>query len=188
MKNDAVIQAEPTPNPRTMKFIVDRKIATETFEMRSALEATRSPLATKLFGFPWLESVFVGPNFVAITKQDWVDWDVLAQPLQGLIKEHIDEGLPVLNPAEDKAESAGPGESDSPVVRRIREVIDTEIRPAVAMDGGDIVFEKYQDGRVHLIMRGACSGCPSSAYTLKVGIETRLKEAVPEIVEVVAVQ
>lgn len=188
MKHDVKILAEPTPNPRTMKFVADRIIADDSFEMKSSLEATRSPLATKLFGFPWLESVYVGPSFVSITKQDWVDWDVLSEPLQGLIKEHVDEGVPVLLPEDGAKKATAVASDDSPVVQKIKEIIDNEIRPAVAMDGGDIVFDKYEDGRVYLHMKGACSGCPSSAYTLKQGIETRLKEAVPEIVEVVQAQ
>jgi Fe-S cluster biogenesis protein NfuA len=185
MNQDVQISAEPTPNPRTMKFVADRSIADGSADIRSSEESKRSPLAAKLFGFPWVESIFVGPNFVAITKQDWVDWEILAQPLIGLIKEHLDEGGSVLLP-EVQSDSGTIADDDSPVVRRIKEIIDNEIRPAVAMDGGDIVFQKYQDNRVHLLMRGACSGCPSSAMTLKMGIETRLKEAIPEIIEVVA--
>ncbi|MEQ1878770.1 MAG: NifU family protein [Bdellovibrionia bacterium] len=188
MKIDTKLSAEPTPNPRTMKFIADRIIASENAEMRTSLEASRSPLATKLFGFPWLESVYVGSNFVSVTKQDWVDWDVLAEPLLGLIKEHIDEGVPVLLASEGgPAKASAANASDSPIVQKIKEVIENEVRPAVAMDGGDIEFERYEDGKVYLQMKGACSGCPSSAMTLKMGIETRLKEAVPEITEVVSV-
>jgi Fe-S cluster biogenesis protein NfuA len=187
MKFDVEIQAETTPNPRSLKFIVDRPISAESCEMKNVVEAQRSPLASKLFGFPWLESVFVGPNFVTVTKQDWVDWDVLAEPLKGLIKEHIDEGEPVLMaPSVDTPKEDIFSAEDSEDVRKIKDIIENEIRPAVAMDGGDVAFRKFEEGRVHLTMKGSCSGCPSSTYTLKVGIEGRLREAVPSILEVVA--
>ena len=177
---------EATPNPQSMKFICEQQIADESVNFASAVEATRSPLAMKIFGFPWAAGVFIGPYFVTVTKQDWVDWEILAEPLSGLIDEHLKTGDPVLLPA-TAAVIEEDSSQDSPVVRQIKQILRDEIRPAVAMDGGDIVFQRYDAGRVFLEMHGACAGCPSSAMTLKVGIETRLKEAIPEVQEVVAV-
>ena len=176
---------EATPNPNSMKFICTEMIADESVNFAAAGEAARSPLARKIFGFPWAAGVYIGPNFVTVTKQDWVDWQVLAEPLAGLIQEHIESREPVLTG--DLADNTPDDENDSPAVRTIKQILREEIRPAVAMDGGDIVFDRYEDGRVFLHMQGACSGCPSSAMTLKEGIESRLKQVVPEIVEVVSV-
>jgi Fe-S cluster biogenesis protein NfuA len=180
---DFEIFYEATPNPQSMKFVVTSPIATETVHFASAQDCGRSPLAKKIFGFPWAAGVFIGTNFVTVTKQDWVDWDVLAEPLSGLIKEHLQRGEAVLlNPVAEEVDD----QNDSPVVRHIKQILREEIRPAVAMDGGDIVFQKYEDGRLFLHMQGACSGCPSSALTLKEGIETRLKQVIPDLVEVVS--
>jgi Fe-S cluster biogenesis protein NfuA len=170
-----------------MKFSVDQLISPEPAGFSNAGEAARSPLALKIFGFPWAAGVFIGPDFVTITKQDWVDWDILAEPLAELIKEHLERGEPVLLAGAPVVAADDISEDDSLIVRQIKQILRDEIRPAVAMDGGDIHFAKFEDGRVYLQMQGACSGCPSSSYTLKEGIETRLKAAIPEIVEVVAV-
>lgn len=186
---------EATPNPQSMKFIVTAMISPETANFTNLAEAKRSPLAQKLLGFPWAAGVFIGPTFVTVTKQEWVDWDVIAEPLSELIKEHLVRGEPVLTPentGERQYFSSGDtstedSESDSPTIRQIKKILREEIRPAVAMDGGDITFSKYEDRRVYLHMQGACSGCPSSAFTLKEGIETRLRDAIPEIQEVVAI-
>jgi Fe-S cluster biogenesis protein NfuA len=174
-----------------MKFIVTSQIASETVNMPDAASSYRSPLAQKLFGFPWLAGVLVGPNFVTVSKQDWVDWETLADPLSEMIKEHIESGEPVIVNAADVPEgalSAGDfDENDSPAVRLIKTVLNQEIRPAVAMDGGDIVFDRYEDNILYLHMQGSCAGCPSSTMTLKQGIEGRMKEVLPEIIEVVSV-
>ncbi len=177
---------EATPNPNSMKFVVTSPIAEESVNFASAAETSRSPLAKKIFGFPWAAGVFIGPNFVTVSKQDWVDWDILAEPLSGLIKEHLERGEPVLLKALNEVVDADEA-SDSPTVRHIKQILREEIRPAVAMDGGDIVFDRFEEGRVYLHMQGACSGCPSSAATLKDGIETRLKQACPDVIEVVQV-
>lgn len=185
--NDIDVFYEATPNPQSMKFMVTAQIAQESVNFQSVGEALRSPLAQKIFGFPWAAGVFIGPNFVTVTKQDWVDWDVLAEPLSGLIKEHFQTGAPALYSAVAAETSDTDDSADSPIVRHIKQILRDEIRPAVAMDGGDIVFDRFEDGRVYLQMQGACSGCPSSALTLKEGIETRLKQAIPEVQEVVSV-
>lgn len=177
---------EPTPNPQSMKFNVNRDLVREVVDFTTSLEAERSPLASKLFGFPWTAGVTIGPNFLTVTKQDWVDWEMLAEPLAGLLREHFESGEPILLEAGPTKTADLYDESDSPQVRLIKQLIQTEIRPAVAMDGGDIIFHKYENNKVYIYMRGACSGCPSSSITLKQGIETRLKEALPEIEEVIA--
>lgn len=183
MSTQVEVTVEPTPNPETYKFSINKKIADESIEFSDPSKTSRSPLAHKLFGFPWAEKVFIGETFVSVTKQNWVEWSVLAEPLSQLIKEHFENEEPAL-----LANTGGPevDENDSDVVSQIKSVIEHEIRPVVAMDGGDIVFSSYEGNIVYIHMRGACSGCPSATATLKNGIEVRLKEAVPEIKEVVA--
>lgn len=173
---------EATPNPQSMKFIVGKQIADENVFIDSVEASRRSPLAQKLFGFPWMSAVLIGPHFVTVTKQEWVDWGVLADPLSDLIAEHLEAGEDVLLPS-DTLES---NSDDSEVVKQIKDILNHEIRPAVAMDGGDIIFHKYEDDTLYLYMQGACSGCPSSAITLKEGIEARLKERIPGLKEVIA--
>ena len=167
-----------------MKFIIsDRTISDESIEFDNPDSTDRSPLATKLFGFPWVSRVLIGPNFVSVQKQDWVDWDVLVEPLSGLIQEHIDDGYAVLVDRQANEESKNLEDAETQTIRR---VLEQEVRPAVQTDGGDISFAKYENNVVYIHMKGACSGCPSSSYTLKMGIEARLKEVVPSIREVVA--
>ena len=149
-------------------------------------QAKRSPLAGKILGFPWAKSVFLGKNFVTVTKEDWVEWDILCDPLAALIQEHLEKGEQVLLPELSK-EADTSNEKDSSAVQLIKEILQKEIQPAVAMDGGFIDFVSYKDKKVYLNLQGACSGCPSSAFTLKEGIETRLKQSLPEIEEVIAI-
>ncbi len=181
---------EPTPNPNSMKFVVNRRLVSESVNFTDSQSALRSPLATKIFGFPWSSAVYIGPDFITITKQDWVEWDMLAEPLAGLLKEHFESGDPILLdiPSVDAnaADVSDETDEDSPEVRTIKRLIREEIRPAVATDGGDIIFHKYENQNVYIYMRGACSGCPSSTMTLKQGIETRMKEVLPQINEVIA--
>ena len=190
---------EATPNPHSMKFNVAIEISKETEFFDDPTKAARSPLAQKLFGFPWAKAVFIGQNYVTITKQEWVDWSVLADPLSDLISEHLDRGEGVLLDAalfeqnSDDEDALSPHaqsdiqSDDPPIVKKIKEILNRDIRPAVAMDGGDIIFNRYEGHRLYLHMQGACAGCPSSQITLKDGIETRLKEAIPELIEVIAV-
>lgn len=183
--NPVSIRFEATPNPSTLKFIFPMTVTEEGFDVPSARESDRSPLASKIFGFPWTTSVYIGTDFMTITKQDWVDWSVLAEPLCGLIKDHFERGEPVVL----QSTSIMPDESanDSPTVKEIKRIIQNEIRPVVALDGGDIVFSRYENQIVYLQMKGSCAGCPSSQATLKDGIEVRMKELIPEIQEVRAV-
>lgn len=175
---------ENTPNPATMKFNFGAKISDASYDFPDVQSSERSPLAAKIFGFPWTASVFLGEDFVTVTKQDWVDWDILATPLAGLLGEHIESGQPVLI---NLQASLDENVNDSDVVRQIKRILQTEIKPVVALDGGDIVFAKYENNILHLRMQGSCAGCPSSQATLKDGIEVRMKELIPEIKEVVAV-
>lgn len=187
-KVSAKVTFEKTPNPATFKFLFHRQVTEETFDCPTAQEAERSPLAAKLFGFPWTSSVFIGKDFITVTKQDWVDWSLLAEPLTGLIQEHLDNEEPVVLKMPTAQEASAAGDSqDSPLVRQIKNLLNVEIRPVVALDGGDIVFNRFENNILYIHMRGACAGCPSSTATLKEGIEVRMKEAFPEIHEVVAI-
>jgi Fe-S cluster biogenesis protein NfuA len=178
------VTSETTPNPATLKFLLQRQVTDEAFDCPTAHDAERSPLAAKLFGFPWTSSVFIGQDFITVTKQDWVDWEMLAEPLTGLIQEHLDKGEPIVLKAQAVIDDSA---DDSPIVKQIKNLLNLEIRPVVALDGGDIVFNKYENNILYIHMRGACAGCPSSTATLKEGIEVRMKEAFPEIQEVVAI-
>ncbi|MGE4133878.1 MAG: NifU family protein [Bdellovibrionales bacterium] len=137
--------------------------------------------------FPWASGVMIGSDFLTVSKHNWVEWQILADPLADLIKEHIESGFPVVSAEKGASTTAEEDPNDPPIVQKIKQILRDEIKPAVAMDGGDISFDRYEDGRVYLQMQGSCSGCPSSALTLKEGIETRLKEAIPEITEVISV-
>ena len=178
------VSYENTPNPHSLKFVTNEDISSETLEINNLEEAKRSPLAIKLLGFPWAQSVFIGKNFVTLTKEDWVDWSVLKDSLASLIQEHLEKGEKVLLPLVKKSSTET---IDSEVVKQIKNVLKNEIQPAVAMDGGFIDFVSYEDKKVYLSLQGACAGCPSATITLKEGIEMRLKQIAPEIEEVVAV-
>lgn len=175
---------EATPNPATIKFLLNQTVTDTAFDAANAHEAERSPLASKIFGFPWTAGVYVGQDFVTVTKHDWVDWNVLAAPLAGLIQEHLERGEPILLDASQLPSNDADPE-DTPLVRRIKDALNREIRPVVALDGGDVVFDRFENGVLTLQMKGACAGCPSSSATLKQGIEVRLRELFPEITEVV---
>jgi len=177
------IQTEATPNPATLKFLPGQDVLVgEPRDFRSAADAAVSPLATALFGVPGVTGVFLGADFVSVTKND-ADWNHIKPSILGVIMEHFLSGKPVI--ATDDGEAA-PGEEffdegDTETVEVIKELIATRVRPAVAMDGGDITFKGYRDGQVYLNMRGACSGCPSSTATLKAGIENLLRHFVPGV-------
>lgn len=175
------ITFEATPNPATMKFLFHQNYLDRGYDFQDAEEAEVSPLASKIFGFPWVSAVYLGENFLTVTKQDWVEWDYLSAPLANLIEEHIKNNEALLvDYTNDNTEE----DNDSPIVKEIKKILNREIRPVVALDGGDIVFSKYENQILYIHMRGACAGCPSSTATLKDGIEVRFKEALPEILEV----
>ena len=178
------IQTETTPNPATLKFLPGRDVVPgEPHEFRSAEAAAISPIATALFGVPGVTGVFLGSDFISVTKDD-ADWNRIKPSVLGVIMEHFLSGKPMIDDGSVAEPSPG-GEffddEDSETVEVIKELITTRVRPAVAMDGGDITFKGFKDGQVFLNMRGACSGCPSSTATLKAGIENLLRHFVPGV-------
>lgn len=180
------IQTEATPNPATLKFIPGKPVLSQgTLDFRAPRDAAASPLASQLFGVPGVVGVFLGADFVTVTKSGDTEWQHLKPMILGAIMEHYLSGAPVLSgtgAGEDAAEDYD--EADEEIVATIKELIETRVRPAVAQDGGDITFSSFRDGVVYLHMRGACSGCPSSTATLKNGIENLLRHFVPEVQEV----
>ena len=183
------IQTEVTPNPATLKFLPGRTVLGKgTMEFTGPDTAGRSPLAVKLFAVHGVTGVFYGSDFVTVTKDD-SDWQHLKPALLGAIMEHYLSGVPAVNDApEGDGHSVGEhSEEDGEIVETIKELLDTRVRPAVAQDGGDIVFHGYDNGVVYLHMRGACAGCPSSTATLRHGIENLLRHFIPEVQEVRAV-
>lgn len=182
------IQTEQTPNPASLKFIPGKDVVPGgTAEFKSRDEAARSPLAERLFDIDGVDGVFLGADFITVTKSDAKDWAVLKPMILGAIMEHYTSGQPVLQSEGDSPAAATGSEDESEVVAQIRELIETRVRPVVAQDGGDIIFEGFRDGVVYLHMRGACSGCPSSTATLKHGIENMLRHFIPEVESVEAV-
>ncbi len=184
------IQTEETPNPVTLKFLPGVTVletGTADFPNEESAQG-RSPLAEALFTVDGVAGVFFGSDFITVTKAGETDWALLKPPVLGVIMEHFTANRPVLT---ERPESApmdqGPDEEDDEIVGQIKELLDTRVRPAVAMDGGDIQFHGFERGVVYLTMQGACSGCPSSTMTLKSGIENLLRHYIPEVTEVRAV-
>jgi Fe-S cluster biogenesis protein NfuA len=177
------IQTEQTPNPATLKFLPGRDVLPRgTADFAGPEEARRSPLAQRLFEIDGVTGVFLGHDFVTVTKSEGRDWYLLKPSILGAIMEHYAAGRPVLS--EEAGDGHAGGEDDDEIVSQIKELLDTRVRPAVAQDGGDITFHSFDEGVVYLSMRGACSGCPSSSATLKAGIENMLRHYIPEVVEV----
>ncbi len=180
------IQTEQTPNPATLKFLPGQPVMERgTANFPSADQAARSPLAVRLFAIEGVIGVFLGADFVTVAKSDALEWHVLKPPVLGALMEHLSAGLPVIEEDENPAQTSD--EDDDEVVAQIKELLDTRVRPAVAQDGGDIVYHGFEDGVVYLHLQGACAGCPSSSVTLKMGIENMLKHYVPEVQRVEAV-
>ncbi|OJW51107.1 MAG: NifU family protein [Alphaproteobacteria bacterium 41-28] len=180
------IQTEETPNPATLKFLPGRVLMVEgTADFKSREEATPSPLALKLFEIDGVKGVFFGADFITVSKDEFLEWAVLKPAILGAIMEHFITHQPLFN---EIGIPIYPKDDDDPLVIQIQEILDTRIRPAVAMDGGDIVFDRFEDGIVYVRMQGACDGCPSSSATLKAGIENMLRHYVPEVLEVRAIE
>ncbi|MBI1276127.1 NifU family protein [bacterium] len=177
------IQTESTPNPNAIKFMPDVVVMDKGTAMYSSAEEAKgkSQLAVELLEMDEVESVFFGLDFITVTKKDAASWDVVKPLALTMMMEHLLTGQAV---QEDEAPSI---DSDDPVVQQIRELIETRVRPAVAQDGGDIIFRGFVNGVVQLTLRGACSSCPSSTMTLKNGVENMLKYYVPEVTAVEAV-
>jgi Fe-S cluster biogenesis protein NfuA len=184
------IQTEATPNPATLKFLPGRVVMPDgTLDLRDLADAERSPLAQRLFGVSGVSGVFLGSDFITVTKSDG-EWPHLKPAILGAIMEHFMSGAPVLA-AGSAADVIEEGEffdpADAQTVETIKDLLETRIRPAVAGDGGDITFRGYRDGTVYLAMKGSCSGCPSSTATLKHGIQNLLRHFLPDVREVEAV-
>lgn len=185
------IQTEATPNPATLKFLPGRVVLPEaTFEARDPEAAARSPLARRLFDVPGVSGVYLGHDFISVTKaEDGSAWPQVKPAVLGAIMEHFQSGAPTL--AEGAAPDEAPEEfydaADADTVATIKDLLETRVRPAVAGDGGDITFRGYREGVVFLEMRGACSGCPSSTATLRQGVQNLFRHFLPHVREVQAV-
>ncbi len=179
------IQTESTPNPATLKFLPGQAVlGAGTADFPTETSASSSPLASRIFLIQGVTGVFFGTDFVTVTKGDGVEWDHIKPAILGAIMEHFQSGRAVI---EGEGGASGHADHDGPdgdIVNQIKELLDTRVRPAVAQDGGDIVFHGFDRGIVYLHMQGACAGCPSSTLTLKMGIENLLRHYIPEVVEV----
>ena len=186
------IYTEMTPNPETMKFVANKLLYPgKSIDFQEEAGAAPSPLAMELFSFPFIKSVFIASNFITLTKtNETEDWQDVIPSIKQFLKEYLEEGKPVINEdevANMKTESSNEvSADDEDVVKRIKELLENYVKPAVEMDGGAIQFKSYEDGKVNLMLQGSCSGCPSSMITLKAGIEGMMKRMIPEVKEVVA--
>ncbi len=192
---DMLIETEPTPNPATLKFLPGRPVMDDgTRDFATPEEAEASPLAEALFGLGDVTGVFFGRDFVSVTAGPGVEWRALKPDVLSILLDHFSAQMPLFRQgsagfsvpsADEDVPTDDP--ADAEIVAQIRELIDTRVRPAVANDGGDIVYRGFDKGKVYLKMQGACAGCPSSSATLKNGIEQLLRYYVPEVTEVRAV-
>jgi Fe-S cluster biogenesis protein NfuA len=185
------IYTEMTPNPETMKFVANKLLYPgKSIDFPDVESAGPSPLAMELFSFPFVKSVFIASNFVTLTKTPEADWDDVKPSIRQFLKEYLEEGKVVIN-EDEVATVQQPGSNivlseDGDVVKRIKELLENYVKPAVEMDGGAIQFKKFEEGVVTLMLQGSCSGCPSSMITLKAGIEGMMKRMIPEVQDVVA--
>lgn len=190
-----LIETEQTPNPSTLKFLPGRKVMVSgTRDFLSSDEAEASPLAEAIFSLGDVTGVFFGADFISVTIAPGGSWTTVKPDVISMLLDHFSADMPLFKagtaagiqvPAEESEVTDNPADAD--IIAQIRELIDTRVRPAVANDGGDIIYRGYSEGKVFLRMQGACSGCPSSTATLKNGIESLLKHYVPEVTEVLAV-
>jgi len=195
VKGPVMLYTEQTPNPESLKFVTNRMLyANNTADFREeALAKEWSPLATELFEFPFVKGVYIANNFVTITKEFNYAWEDIMLNIKEFIKNYVQEDKAIINEGfeevkrEMEAKNMAEYSADNPeMAQKIKELIDTYVKPAVEMDGGNIEFKSFRDGIVNVVMQGSCSGCPSSTVTLKAGIEGMLKRMVPEVKEVVA--
>ena len=183
------IYTEMTPNPETMKFVANKLLYPgKSIDFPEESSAAPSPLAKELFAFPFIKAVFIASNFVTLTKTPDTQWDEVIPSVREFLKQYLEEGKAVVNEDEvkPKSDSNVINADDDDVVKRIKELLENYVKPAVEMDGGAISFKGYENGTVKLMMQGSCSGCPSSMITLKAGIEGMMKRMIPEVQEVVA--
>ena len=181
------IQTEETPNPNTLKFIPGVQVLKEgTVEFKDNVLARSSNLASLIFSINGVERVFLATEFLSVTKRNKDNWEILKPLILTAIMDHYASGKEVIEKNQNNTDEAI--DEDTEVVKQIKELIDQRVRPAVAMDGGDITFCSFEDGVVTLQMKGACAGCPSSTATLKMGIENMLRHYIPEVLEVKAAE
>lgn len=184
------IYTESTPNPETMKFVVNKLLyPRKSADFPEESDATASPLASELFAFPFIRGVFIASNFITLTKSRDTDWNDIIPSINIFLKDYLEDGRPIINEeeiAQVQKSSETSQANDSNVVRKIKELLDSHVKPAVEMDGGAIQFKRYEHGKLYVTLQGACSGCPSSMITLKAGIESMMKRMVPEVKEVEA--
>ena len=179
------IQTEITPNPATLKFLPGEKVLEDgNADFTSPEKATESPLAKRIFEIEGVDAVFLGADFITVTKGSGHDWEHVKPGVLGSIMDHYQSGEPVMQKNAGGVSHAKHDGPNGDIVEKITELLDTRIRPAVAQDGGDITFHTFEDGIVYLHMQGACAGCPSSTMTLKMGIENLLRHYIPEVTEV----
>lgn len=182
------IQTESTPNPATLMFLPGQTVMEAgTADFPSADTAAASPLARRVFAAGGVTGVYLGRDFVSVTKEEALDWAHVKPAILGAIMEHFQSGEPAVQGPAAAAHAEQAEGPDAEIVAQIKELLDTRVRPAVANDGGDITFHGYERGIVYLYMKGACAGCPSSTLTLKMGIENLLRHYIPEVTEVRAV-
>lgn len=180
------IQTEETPNPSTLKFLPQKPVMKQgTLEFSGIEKPSKSSLADDLLGIQGVERVLFGRDFISVTKTSEKEWYILKPSILGKIMEHFVSGRPLFQEGEENPRDYI--ENEDALSKEIREIIDTRVRPAVAQDGGDIIFDRFEEGIVYVHMHGACSGCPSSTVTLKSGIENMLKHYVPEVIEIRAI-
>jgi Fe-S cluster biogenesis protein NfuA len=185
------IYTEMTPNPETMKFVANKLLYPgKSIDFPNVQSAKPSPLATELFGFPFIKAVFIASNFVTLTKNSDTDWNDVIPSIRQFLKEYLEEDKPVIHHDQVSSLKTESGNEvtadDDDIVKRIKELLENYVKPAVEMDGGAIQFKSYDQGVVNLMLQGSCSGCPSSMITLKAGIEGMMKRMIPEVKEVVA--
>ncbi len=187
------VDIQQTNDPQRKQFRFGFQVSKKTVNYENSTTAQRSSIATKIFGFPWTEQVEVGPDYVTVQKQDWVEWDILAEPLAGLMREHFemkkDEGVSIFeeNPDLPTVENTQLLESQDPVIVQIQKVLENEINPMVAMHGGKVTLVDVQGDSAFVRLEGGCQGCSSSQATLRQGVEVAIQKAVPAIKSVVDV-
>lgn len=195
-KNPVMLYTEQTPNPESLKFVTNRMLYKGTADFREEeLAKEWSPLGSALFELPFVKGVYICNNFVTVTKEFNYAWEDIMLKLKEFIKAYVEDGKDILKEGFTEAMAAKEAETgasyqytgeEAELVKKIKELIDTYVKPAVEMDGGNIEFKAFNQGVVTVVLQGSCSGCPSSTVTLKSGIEGMLKRMVPEVTEVVA--
>jgi len=184
------VYTEQTPNPETMKFVTNRMLYMgKNIDFPEEADAQPSPLAQELFGFPFIKGVFIAANFITLTKTQETQWEEISPSLRQFLKEYLEAGKTVIHEdmvVANHKERNAVASDDTDVIKRIKEILENYVKPAVEMDGGAIQYLDYDAGKVKLMLQGSCSGCPSSMITLKVGIEGMMKRMIPEVTEVIA--